>query len=64
MARIVIYCDQNHSDAVIEQIVAASGGDMASAIQALLLVNEELESELQQLYATMAYRAPTNRSLH
>jgi hypothetical protein len=64
MARIVVYCDQNHSNAFIEQIVAACGGDMASAIQALLLVNEELESELQQLYATMAYRPPTKRSLH
>jgi hypothetical protein len=64
MARVLIYCDQNHSDTVIEQIVAACGGDMASTIQALLQVNEELESELQQLYETMAYRSPTNRSLH
>ena len=64
MARIVVYCDQNHSDAVIKQIVAACGDDMASAIQALLLVNEELESELQQLYAAVAGRSSTKRWLH
>jgi hypothetical protein len=29
---------------------------MASAVKALLLVNEELESELQQLYAVAACR--------
>jgi hypothetical protein len=41
---------------------------MISAVKALLLVNEALESELQQLRAGAAYRAPTKRhakcSLH
>jgi hypothetical protein len=36
-------------------------GDMVSAVKALLLVNEQLESELQQLYAAAAYRSPTKR---
>jgi hypothetical protein len=44
------------------------GGDMISAVKALLLVNETLEAELQQLRAGAAYRAPTKRqakcSLH
>ena len=35
--------------------------DMVSAVKALLLVNEQLESELQQLYAAAAYRSPTKR---
>jgi hypothetical protein len=61
MARTVIYCDLDRPDAVIDKIVAACSGDMASAVKALLLVNEELESEIQQLYAAAAYRSPTKR---
>ena len=60
MARNVIYCDLDRPDAVIDEIVAACSGDMASAVKALLLVNEELESEIQQLYAAAAWR-PTKR---
>ena len=51
MARTVIYCDLDRPDAVIDEIVAACSGDMISAVKALLLVNETLESELQQLRA-------------
>jgi hypothetical protein len=68
MARTVIYCDLDRPDAVIDEIVAACSGDMISAVKALLLVNETLESELQQLRAGAAYRASTKRqakcSLH
>jgi hypothetical protein len=68
MARTVIYCDLDRPDFVIEQIVTASCGDLASAVKALLLVNEELESELLQLYAAGVCRLPTKRpaktSLH
>jgi hypothetical protein len=68
MARTVIYCDLDHSDAVIDEIIAACSCDMSSAVKALLLVNETLESELQQLRAGAVYRAPTKRqakySLH
>jgi hypothetical protein len=56
VAYSVIYCDLNCPDAVIDEIVARCSGDMASAVKALLLVNEELESELQQLYAVAACR--------
>ena len=67
MAHSFIYCDLNRPDAVIDEIVARCSGDMVSAVKALLLVNEELESELQQLYAA-AYRSSTKRqaksSLH
>ncbi|MGZ5874126.1 MAG: hypothetical protein ACXWKP_18655 [Bradyrhizobium sp.] len=58
MARTVIYRDL---DAVIDKIVAACSGDMISAVKALLLVNETLESELQQLRDGAAYRARTKR---
>ena len=67
MAHSVIYCDLNRPDAVIDEIVARCSDDMVSAVKALLLVNEELESELQQLYAAAACR-PVKRqaktSLH
>ena len=58
MARTMIYCDL---DAVIDKIVAAYSGDMISAVKALLLVNETLESELQQLRDGAVCRAPTKR---
>jgi hypothetical protein len=68
MARAVIHCDLDRPDAAIDRIVAACSGDLASAVKALLLVNEELECELQQLYAAAACRLPTKRpaksSLH
>jgi hypothetical protein len=68
MPRTVIYRHLDRPNAVIDRIVAACSGDMASAVKALLLVNEELESELQQLYAAVVCRAPTKRparsSLH
>jgi hypothetical protein len=68
MAYTIIYCDLDRPHAIIDEIVAACSGDMASAVKALLLVNEELESELQRLYAAAAYRSPTRRpaksSLH
>ena len=61
MARTVIYCDLDRPDAVIDKIVAACSGDMAGAVKALLLVNEELESEIQQLYAAAVCRVPAKR---
>jgi hypothetical protein len=38
----------------IDQIVATCNGDMRGALRALLLVNEQLETELQQLHAAAA----------
>jgi hypothetical protein len=39
------------SDVAIDEIIAACNGDTHGALKALLLVNEQLEAELQQLYA-------------
>jgi|GEM_PF-402174 hypothetical protein len=68
MPRAVIYRDLDRPNAVIDEIVAACSGDMASAVRALLLVNEELEFELRQLYAVavcrLPARRPAKRSLH
>jgi hypothetical protein len=61
MARTVIYCDLDRPDAIIDAIVGATGSDMISAVKALLLVNEMLESELQELRAGAGYRAPPKR---
>jgi hypothetical protein len=44
------------SEATIDQIVATCNGDIRGALKALLMVNEQLEAELQQLYAAVAHR--------
>jgi hypothetical protein len=46
------------SEAAIEAIVARCNGDVHGALRALLLVNEQLEAELQQLYAAVAVGGP------
>ena len=43
--------NNNLNEAVIDRIVAACNGDLRGAVKALLLVNEQLEAELAQLYA-------------
>jgi hypothetical protein len=49
------------SEAAIDQIVATCNGDVRGALKALLMVNEQMEIELQQLYAEAAYRGLTER---
>ena len=48
-------------EAAIDQIVANCDGDVHGALKALLLVNEQLEAELQQLYAAVALGGPFER---
>ncbi|MBN9148052.1 MULTISPECIES: hypothetical protein [unclassified Nitrobacter] len=38
-------------EALIDEIVASCDGDIRGALMALLMVNEQLEVELQRLYA-------------
>jgi hypothetical protein len=49
-------------ETVIDEIVASCNGDARGALRALLLVNEQLEAELQQLYAATGHGAPGERS--
>jgi hypothetical protein len=49
------------SEAAIDEIVASCDGDIHGALKALLLVNEQLEAELQQLYAAVALGRPFER---
>jgi hypothetical protein len=42
------------SEMAIDEIVARCNGDIRGALQALLLVNEQLETELAQLYAAVS----------
>jgi hypothetical protein len=51
-------------EAAIDQIVARCNGDIQGALRALLLVNEQLEAELQQLYAAVAVGGPFERGSH
>jgi hypothetical protein len=46
------------SENAIDRIVASCNGDLHGALRALLLVNEQLEAELQQLYAAVALGGP------
>jgi hypothetical protein len=41
------------TEIAIERIIAACEGDVRGALEALLLVNEHLEAELDQLYAVV-----------
>ena len=43
------------NEIAIDEIVASCNGDIRGALQALLLVNEQLEAELRQLHAVVAY---------
>jgi hypothetical protein len=49
------------NEAVIDEIVASCNGDLRGALRALLLVNEQLEAELAELYAAAASRDLTER---
>jgi hypothetical protein len=49
--------DSFSNEAVIDAIIATCDGDMRGAIKALLLMNEQLETELQQLYAAVGHGA-------
>ena len=49
------------NEAVIDEIVASCNGDLRGAVRALLLVNEQLEAELVELYATAANRDLSER---
>jgi hypothetical protein len=42
------------NEAAIDKIVATCDGDLRGALRALLLVNEQLEAELAQLYAVVS----------
>ena len=68
MPRTNTYRVVDRPDVVIDEIVATCNGDMRGAIKALLLVNEQLESELNHFYDAAAYGAPTRpaakKSLH
>ena len=46
------------NDTAIDEIVASCNGDIRGALRALLLVNEQLEAELAQLYAVVQPRSP------
>ena len=56
------------TDAAIDEIVASCNGDMRGAVKALLLVNEQLESELNRFHRGAALSLRTERhakdSLH
>ena len=55
-------------DAAVEDAIATCNGDLHGAVKALMLVNEVLESQLEELKSAMGTGATlarrTDRSLH
>ncbi len=49
------------NESAIDEIVATCNGDIRGALKALLLVNEQLEAELAQLYAVVSHGGPFDR---
>jgi hypothetical protein len=62
MPHTTAYRVVDRPDVVIDEIVASCDGDMRGAIKALLLVNEQLESELNHFYDAAIYGAPAKRA--
>jgi len=56
-----IFDDFRINEAAIDRIVATCNGDLRGALKALLLVNEQLEVELAQLYAAVTHGVPLER---
>ena len=54
------------TEAAIDDIIATCDGDVRGALKALLILNEQLESELQHMYAQAAHGLahPGNSALH
>lgn len=55
------------TEVAIDEIISACNNDLRGALKALLMVNEQLEAELQQLYAASPPRGaiwPGNNVLH
>jgi hypothetical protein len=53
--------DSFSNEAFIDEVIAACDGDMRETIKALLLVNEQLETELRQLYSAVEHGSPGER---
>jgi hypothetical protein len=53
--------DSFSNEAFIDEVIAACDGDMRETIKVLLLVNEQLETELQQLYSAVEHGSPSER---
>jgi hypothetical protein len=49
MTRVATEFSLDHYEAAVDEIIASCNGDMRGAVKALMLVNEQLETELQQL---------------
>ena len=51
------------TELAIERIIAACDGNLSGAVEALLLVNEQLESELQRLYEMISLIGDTEECI-
>ena len=61
MARTTAHHLSGYPDAAVDEIVARCGGDMCGAVEALLLVNEQLELKLDGVHTAAAFGWRTER---
>jgi len=54
-------CTSN--DKAVDKIIAACGGNVRGALEVVLLLNEKLETQIQQLYTALSSTDPAHSSL-
>ena len=59
-----ILSDNNHYERACDQAIAMCDGNLRSTIKALIMVNEYLETELEELQAAIAAGCVPARSSH
>jgi hypothetical protein len=67
MSRPRTYCIVDEYELAVDEIVAASNGDVRGALRALMLVNEQLEQRLERMSAQLDGQPedhPPNKLLH
>jgi hypothetical protein len=61
MTRAAIKAIFDYHEAAVDEIIASCNGDMRGAVRALMLVNEQLEQEVQQLYDAADSNSPREK---
>jgi hypothetical protein len=59
MRRTTVNSALDQHEVAIDEIVASCNGDLRGVVKVLLLVNEQLESELRQIYAAVEHGSPS-----
>ena len=55
--------ERKPTDLAIDKIVAACGGNVRGALEVVLLLNKNLETRIQELYAALSSASPEHSSI-